>query len=96
MSLDSRQRDRAGQEESAGIGASIDRPPHEVPALRHMLPLVNQNGRYGVEKSKWIRASDAALCGVIKGMNRGGAPTGSCGLPHPLGTNNCQSRKGVG
>lgn len=55
-----------------------------------MLPLVDQNGGRGVEKSRWVRASDAALRRVVKGMNRGGTPTSSCGLPYPLRTDNRQ------
>jgi hypothetical protein len=93
MSLDSRQRGRAGQEESSGVGASVNRSPHEVPALRNMLPLVDQNWGQGIEKSRGIRESDAALCRVIQRMDRGGTPAGGSGLPNPLGTDDRDGRQ---
>ncbi len=95
MSLDPRQRRGAGQQEPAGIGTGINRSPYEVPALRHLLPLVDQNRGRSVEKSRGISESDAALRRVIKCMDRGGTPAGSSGLSNAFRTDDRYRRQGV-
>jgi hypothetical protein len=76
---------RAGQEKAAWIRAGIDGAPHEVPALGHVLPLIDEDWRVRVQQPRWIGASNAALRRLIECVNAGRPSARGRGLADAFG-----------
>ena len=86
--------DEPASRKRPGTAPGIDLAPHQVPGLGHVLVLVDQDRGRGVEQPSGIGERDAALRGVVQGVDGGGAAGGGRRLPHPLRADDHKRRQG--
>ena len=82
-----------GQQESPRPGASVNRPPHEIPRRRVPLPFVDEDGRLAPHKPAGVGFGERHGLGIVQIVDGAGAPQSGRGLAHspwPLKTHSRQ------
>src|SRR5699024_8287844 len=89
-------RSAVGEQELTAFSISVDRTPHCIPHLRHVLPLVEEDGAFPGKRCGWVGSNGCLQRRVVQVEHCVCSFGCSCGLSDPfcsIDRDGCQLRE---